>query len=439
MLQNMKRLSEVSSMKQVKPLSYALFPGYHCPLMGAMLTIREIEDSVMVVIGPDECAYYTQLATSGGNMKADGCRIVSVVLDQHDVTFGCQEKMDEAFAELMEEFTPRVVYLVTTCVVEVIGDDIDAMAMGYEEQYDLPVIVVHAENFKTDDHLPGIEHTLDGSIGAMEAQETQNCVNVLGLRLGDFKKTEVYRFLRESGVELGLMLPGKTSAEGIRTAPRAKCNIVVHPVGLPLAKEMYARFGTPYVVFERYADPEHILSSYRALYDVLGMEMPAALEGLYTEMTDTVRAARGVLAGKTYISGNTALCNYELHQFLAESLEVKPLLLQISDLDEESGEFRRHILSGCDPYVTRSANLGAMGYLYPVLKPDFNIGAGNQLELRKNKIAAVRMLGAYDMLGFEVCKLVVDGFLAALRESERLKGGALHQMPQNMMREGVHR
>lgn len=52
MLQKMKRLSEAANMKQVKPLSYALFPGYHCPLMGAMLTIKEIDDSVMVVIGP---------------------------------------------------------------------------------------------------------------------------------------------------------------------------------------------------------------------------------------------------------------------------------------------------------------------------------------------------------------------------------------------------
>lgn len=135
MLSGLSRLSEVSGMKQVKPLSYALFPGYHCPLMGAMLTVKETENAVMVVIGPDECAYYIQMATSGGSMKAHGCKIVSVVLDQHDVTFGCQEKMDEAFSELMEEYCPEAVYLVTTCVVEVTGDDIEAMAVGYSEKY----------------------------------------------------------------------------------------------------------------------------------------------------------------------------------------------------------------------------------------------------------------------------------------------------------------
>ena len=425
MLQKMKRLSEAANMKQVKPLSYALFPGYHCPLMGAMLTIKEIDDSVMVVIGPDECAYYTQLATSGGAMKASGCRIVSVVLDQHDVTFGCQEKMDEAFTELMEEFNPKMVYLVTTCVVEVIGDDIDAMAMGYEAQYKLPVIVVHAENFKTDDHLPGIEHTLDGSIDAMEAQGIEDRVNVLGLRLGDFTKTEVYRCLKESGTEIGLMLPGKASADEIRTAPGAKCNIVVHPVGLPLAKAMKEQFGIPYVVFERYSDPDRIRISYAQLYALLGKPVPKVLDSLYEAMTEKTEQAKEVLAGKTYISGNTALCNYELHEFMANRLGVKPLLLQISDLDDDSTEFRKNLLAVCDPYVTRSANLGAIGYLYPLLKPDFNIGAGNQIELRKNKIATVRMMQAYSTLGFEVCGMVIDAFLLADKEAGMMQNGGM--------------
>lgn len=424
MLSKMKRLSEVENMKQVKPLSYALFPGYHCPLMGAMLTIKEIDDSVMVVIGPDECAYYTQMATSGGSMKANGCRIVSVVLDQHDVTFGCQEKMDEAFHELMEEFSPEAVYFVTTCVVEVIGDDIDAMAASYTKQYGLPVIVVHAENFKTDDHLPGIQHTLDASLAIMEEQETSDCVNVFGLRLGDFTKTEVYHILEEHQIHTHLMLPGKASVETIRTASKAKCNIVVHPVGLPLAVEMEKKFGTPYVVFERYSDPDRIYSAYETLFELLGKEMPPTLTEKRDCLQKKVADARERLVGKTYISGNTALCTYEFHDFLASKLGVKPLLLQISDLDDDSTAFRSELLSHCDPYVTRAANLSALKYLYPALMPDFNIGAGSMVELRQNGITTVYMTQAYNTLGFEVCDMVLTAFTQAAKEAEMMKGGA---------------
>ncbi|MBQ8011393.1 MAG: hypothetical protein IJ265_07570 [Oscillospiraceae bacterium] len=423
MLKNMKHLSETANMKQVKPLSYALFPGYHCPLMGAMLTIKEIQNSVMVVIGPDECAYYTKLATSGGAMQANGCEIVSVVLNQHDVTFGCQDKMDEAFAELMEDYFPEAVYLVTTCVVEVIGDDIEAMAQQYSAQYGLPVIVVHAENFKTDDHMPGIEHTMEASIALMEQQSVrEDCVNVLGLRLGSFENTETARYLRESGVCMAMTLPGRTSPEEIRTAPRAKCNIVVHPVGLPLAKAMQEKFGTPYVVFERYSDPDRIYECYKDLYAVLGKELPESLASLHAEMSGRTASAKETLAGKTYICGNTALCNYEFHSFLAGSLGMIPKLLQISDLDEDSSSFREDLLRHCDPYVTRSANMIAIRTLYPELHPDFNIGAGTADALRKNGFVTVRMRNPYNTLGFEVCGMVLDAFLTAEKESRMLKG-----------------
>lgn len=424
MLKTLKHLSETETMKQVKPLSYALFPGYHCPLMGAMMTICEIRNSVMVVIGPDECAYYTKLATSGGTMQANGCEIVSVVLNQHDVTFGCQEKMDEAFAELMEEFSPEAVYLVTTCVVEVIGDDIEAMAQQYSAQYGLPVITVHAENFKTDDHMPGIEHTMEASLALMEKQPVcEDCVNILGLRLGSFAATETARYLAESGVCTAMMLPGNTSPEEIRTAPKAKCNVVVHPVGLPLAREMQKQFGTPYVLFERYCDPDRIYQCYGELYAVLGKELPHSLTELCEAMKAKTEAARNRLAGKTYICGNTALCNYEFHSFLAGRLSMTPTLLQISDLDEDSAVFREELLQYCDPYVTRSANMIAIRTLYPELHPDFNIGAGAADALRENGIVTVRMHNPYNTLGFEVCDMVLNAFLTAEQELQIVRGG----------------
>ena len=298
MLQSLKHLSQVDKMKQVEPMSYALFPGYHCPLMGAMLTIRAIKDSVMLVLGPDECAYYTKMATSGnGSMSADGCQIVSVVLEQHDVTFGCQEKLEEAMEELNDEYHPKAVFIVTTCVPEITGDDVESMADLFTDQYGFPVMVVHAENFKTDDHLPGIEHTLEVCCAMMQPQEKTDCVNVLGLRLGDFTKTEVYRVLQEQSIPVGMQLPGNSSAEEIERAPQAAVNLVVHPVGLALAKKMKRKFGTPYIVFERYSDPDRIYQSYKELFEILEKPLPEKLAGWYQEAKKRSEAAKPILNG----------------------------------------------------------------------------------------------------------------------------------------------
>jgi len=433
MLRSLKHLSEVERMKQVVPLSYALFPGYHCPLMGAMLTIKEIDSSVMVVLGPDECAYYTKMATDGTGMAADGCQIVSIVLDQHDVTFGCQKKLEAAFAELAKEYNPKAVFLVTTCVPEVTGDDVDSLADNLIEEYEFPILVFHAENFKTDDHLPGIEHTMSECIHLMEAQECDGSVNVLGLRLGDFRRTETAQILRECNVPIGMLLPGKTSVEEIRRAPEAKVNLVVHPVGLPLAKKMKEKFGIPYVDFQRFSEPKTILACYQSLFQCLEQPMPEKIRTMYEAAEKRTENARPLLAGGRYISGNTALCNYEMHSFLHRRLGLTAQLLQISDLDEDGLVWRKDILQYADPYVTRAANIGALQYLYPVLKPDYNLGAGAAREMIKSGTVPVQMMQAYNTLGFEVNEMVVNAFLQACHRKEEMFEG-MPGMPRGMSR-----
>ncbi|MFR5075906.1 MAG: hypothetical protein ACLTDG_10820 [Lachnospiraceae bacterium] len=92
---------------------------------------------------------------------------------------------------------------------------------------------------------------------------------------------------------------------------------------------------------------------------------------------------------------------------------MKPLLLQISDLTAQDEQWRKEILTHCDPYVTRAANIGPLQYLYPVLKPKFNIGAGNAKEMKTSGTQMIRMMQAYNVLGFEVNEMVVNAFVQA--------------------------
>ena len=96
---------------------------------------------------------------------------------------------------------------------------------------------------------------------------------------------------------------------------------------------------------------------------------------------------------------------------------MEPLLLQISDLTAQDEQWRKEILTHCDPYVTRAANIGPLQYLYPVLKPQFNIGAGNAKEMKKSGTQMIRMMQAYNVLGFEVNEMVVDAFVQACNPS----------------------
>lgn len=122
-----------------------------CPLSGAAKAIAQIDGAVMIIIGTEECTYYTK-ATLGMRMNSSNCH--SFVLDSRDVTFGCADKVGAMVDKVMAESKPKSLFLVTTCVVEITGEDYTAVALDAEAKYGIPVRVVQTCHFKgkNDDH-----------------------------------------------------------------------------------------------------------------------------------------------------------------------------------------------------------------------------------------------------------------------------------------------
>ena len=424
-LSNLRRLSEIHEDKDIRSLTTAQFPGSHCPLMGAMMAIGGIEDAIMLVLGTDECAYYTKQATINGfSFGGIDNRCFSVVIDQHDVTFGCREKLQSAFAELMQEIAPAAVFLVTTCVLEITGDDVDSMADELSSEYQIPVLPVHTEHFKSANHLPGVRDTITACLPLIENplnnQKAIKRVNVIGQRLGKFQDTELYRVLSQRGIEIGLMLPGGASLQQIRSAADAQVNIVVNDLGLPFAEKMERKFGVPYVMFDKYVDPDHIMQAYQTLFHYLHLDIDSELMDLYHRACTMVSDTTGKVNGMQYIYGNTALNCMEYNLFMIQ-LGMVPQLIQLNEIKENELEFCRQILTCYDPYVTKTANIAALQTVYDLLKPNLYLGHEFAARLRAKGIALVHGDGISSMLGFEVTMAVVQELIRASNEARELR------------------
>ncbi|MBQ8798163.1 MAG: nitrogenase component 1 [Lachnospiraceae bacterium] len=426
-ISRLKRLGDVNSVKDINQLTAALFPGAHCPLMGAMMAVGGIEDAVLLVLGTDECTYYTKKATIGGfSFKGIDNRCFSVVLDHHDVTFGCREKLQDAFKELMDDIAPKAVFIVTTCVLEVTGDDVDSMAAELEEQYRIPVLPVHTEHFKTANHIPGVRDTVTACVSMMEQvsneQISHKKVNIIGQRMGKFQETQLYEILVKHNIEIGMMLPGGTTLEDIKHAATAGVNIVVNELGLPLAERMKKRFGTPYVMFDKYVAPEHVLQAYEELFDYLKIEMDEELETMYKECVQLTEDAKEILSGMRYVYGNTALSCYEYNAFMV-AMGMEPLLIQTNEYPGAADSYVKSILECYNPYVTKSANIAPLQYVYDELKPNLYLGHEYENRLRAKKIALVHDNNLSSMLGFDVTKAVLAELVRAAKDAKELAAG----------------
>lgn len=400
LLGRLNRLSKVQTIKDIPQLTTALFPGTHCPLMGAAMIAGGIKDCLLVIIGTDECSYYTKSLTLSERYGGINGRCVSVVLNSHDVTFGSAESMHKAFKEIVAEYQPKCVMLVTTCVIEVIGDDYDAIAEELTKQYSIPVMAVHTEHFKCEDHFPGFERAITACQSIMQPQECDGSVNVLGQRFGDFADTELYALLTKSGVKIGVQLPSGCTSDDIRHAPAAKVNIVVNDIALPLAQAMQEQYNIPYVYFNRFAAPEKILQAYQHLFAYLALPLPAEVNTKFDECKALEQETMPVMQGVPYIFGNTQYDCFELNNYLCR-LGLVPQLIQSNKLRQEHFEDIKGILATTDPYVCKAANIAPLQYVYDVLHPWIYIGHEFGERLRRKGIAQLHSDPAGKMLGFE--------------------------------------
>ncbi|ONI40315.1 hypothetical protein AN639_04700 [Candidatus Epulonipiscium fishelsonii] len=424
-ISKLKRLNEIQSMKDVTQLTHTLFPGSHCPLMGAALVAKGIKDCMIMVIGTDECAYYTKSLTLNKDWGGIKGRCVSVIVDNHDVTFGSDKTTEVAFDEMFHEYHPTCVFLVTTCVIEIIGDDMDAVAENLTNKYNIPVLAVHTEHFKCQDHMPGVERTMTTCINMMEPHEKDDSVNILGQRLGSFYNTELYQVLTNANIELGLMLPSNCTVEDIKKASKAKVNVVVHETALPLAKKMKQQFGVPYVRFERFSFPNNIMNCYKTLFDYLEKKVPSEVMERYDEVTALIYNNKQNLTDISYIYGNTSFVNFEVNSFMV-SLGMKPLLIQISRFEENDEVWKNHLLEKENPYVTKSANITPLQYVYDELQPNLYLGHEYATRLKAKGIAMVAIDGANDMLGFDAAEGLVKGLVHSAQLSKQYREEKSH-------------
>lgn len=417
LLERLKPLSKIESIKDIPQLTQALFPGTHCPLMGAAMAVGGIKGSLIVVIGTDECSYYTKSMTlHSERFGGPGGRCVSVVLDGHDVTFGSAPKMHKAFKEIMAEYKPECVFLVTTCVVEIIGDDYDAIADELSAEYGVPVLSVHTEHFKCEDHLSGLERTITACLDMMEPREKGDTVNVLGQRMGEFNTTELYKMLVRAGVKVGMQLPSGTTVDEIKNAASARVNIVVNDIALPLAKKMQSRFGVPYVHFNKFVYPDKIYESYQKLFAYLGVPLPQEVAQKYAAAKACIEENKAALAGVSYIYGNTPYYCFELNSFLAQ-LGMVPQVIQTNRYSEDDAVYAAELLKHADPLVCKAANIAPMQYIYDELHPHIYMGHEFGARLRKKGIAILHSDAAGSMLGFEVTVYLIKQLAAAAQEA----------------------
>ena len=224
-----------------------------CAFDGAMIALVPITDAAHLVHGPIACAgnsWGSRGSLSSGPMLYK--MGFTTDLTENEVIFGGEKKLYKAILEVKERYSPAAVFVYSTCVTALIGDDLDAVCQKAAEKTGLPVIPVNSPGFIGSKNLGnrvGGESLLDYVVGTREPEiTTPYDINLIGEYNIAGELWGVLPLFEKLGIRVLAQITGDGRYQDIACSHRAKLNVMICSKALiNMARQMEERYGIPYI------------------------------------------------------------------------------------------------------------------------------------------------------------------------------------------------
>lgn len=223
-----------------------------CTFCGSRVVLYPISDALHIIHGPVGCAAYTW-DIRGSLSSGPQLHRMSFTTDlrERDVIFGGEDKLTHSLTELIERYKPKAAFVYATCIVGVIGDDLEAICKKASAETGIDVIPVEAAGFagsKKDGYRIACD-ALGRLVGTLEDDTVPKySINILG----DFNLAGelwlLLEYYKRMGIHVVATITGDGRVDDIRRAHKASLNVVQCSGSMThLAKDMKAKYGTPFM------------------------------------------------------------------------------------------------------------------------------------------------------------------------------------------------
>lgn len=233
------------------PSNSSRFEG--CTLTGALSVLTEVRDAVCIIHGPAGCAHHNFSllhATLLSNDRLDVPHLLSTRLTENDIIFGGEEALERTVARALSlSPAPASVFVLSTCIVETIGDDVAAVCAKARR---VPVVSVPTAGFLGGVFETGVRNALSAVASlARPGTDITLSANLIGeknLEYGvDENAAEIARLLGRLGIGVNLRFVRGIGTPDLGRLGSAALNVLREPALRPVGEELRGRFGTPFV------------------------------------------------------------------------------------------------------------------------------------------------------------------------------------------------
>jgi nitrogenase molybdenum-cofactor synthesis protein NifE len=222
-----------------------------CVFCGSRVVLYPIADALHLVHGPLGCAAYTW-DIRGALSSGPQLHRLSFTTDlrEMDVIQGGEKKLARVLGELIERYEPKAAFVYSTCIVGVIGDDVEAICKQVAAQHGIPVLPVHSEGFRGTKR-DGYQAACEALLKLVGTGDTSSIRPLSVNILGDFNLAGEVWMIRDYYERMGIQVVATITGDGriddIRRAHGAGLNLVQCSGSMThLAKQMKERYGVPF-------------------------------------------------------------------------------------------------------------------------------------------------------------------------------------------------
>lgn len=305
-----------------------------CVYCGARVVLNPVTDAIHLVHGPVGCASYTwdirgSLSSGSELYRNSFC----TDLREQDIIFGGEKKLAKTIDELVAKHPAKLMFVYSTCIVGVIGDDLAAICKAAALRNNIEVIPVESSGFignKSAGYRAACEALLKliAPVDRAKAAASRT-INYLG----DFNLAGeawiIRDYLAQMGIQINTVFTGDSTSATLKGAANASLNIVQCAGSMNyLAAQLQEQYGIPYMQVS-FLGLEDTAKSLRSIADAMGGgEIRAKAEVLIRRETDRVlphiRKFREKFSGKkaaVYVGGGFKAISL-IKQFREIGIEV---------------------------------------------------------------------------------------------------------------------
>ncbi|MEW6289510.1 MAG: nitrogenase molybdenum-iron protein alpha chain [Thermodesulfobacteriota bacterium] len=274
-------------------------------------------DIVNLVHGPIGCSFYAWLTRRNQtDAGADGANYMtyafSTDMQDSDIIFGGEKKLEKAIQEAYDLFHPRSIAVFATCPVGLIGDDIHTVAKRMKEKFgDCNVYAFSCEGYKGVSQSAG-HHIANNQVFRHIVGENDEVkpgkykINLLGEYNIGGDGFEIDRIFKKCGITNIATFSGNSTYDQFASAHTADLNAVMCHRSINYVADMLeTKYGIPWIKVN-FISAKATAKSLRKIAEYFGdQELTRRVEAVIAEEMPAVEAAKNDILPRT--QGKTAM------------------------------------------------------------------------------------------------------------------------------------